>query len=131
MASTTCTASCHARASGERACSSCGATAASSSWKSNRSSSAEASWIAGGRESKIWNSATARSGGPSHHSHRLIAVTSVPARRRGLRFLQLRRALLAAHLDRLATDRHLDRVLIELVVASRACLLGHVCLRGY
>src|SRR5580765_336105 len=50
---------------------------------------------------------------------------SRPARCGGVRFLQLRRAFLAAHLDGLPADRHLDCVVVELVVAGRAGLLVH------
>src|SRR6478672_6962573 len=90
-----------------------------------RLSTKDAISIATGRCSKNRSNAIAMSGGPSHQSHRLIVGTSGPARRGGVRFLQLRRAFLAAHLDGLPADRHLDRLVVELVVAGRAGLLVH------
>src|SRR5438270_534616 len=52
---------------------------------------------------------------------------SLPPRRRreALRLLELARAVLAAHLNRLAADLQLDGVCIQLAVASRTGLLCH------
>src|SRR5258708_40287665 len=59
---------------------------------------------------------------PEPLAHR---AASALARGGGVRFLQLRRAFLAAHLDGLPAEGHLDRVVVELVVAGRAGLLVH------
>ena len=52
--------------------------------------------------------------------------SALPRRRRGgMCLVQPLRTFAAAHLDRLAADRDLDRVRIQLAVASRASFLGH------
>ena len=42
-----------------------------------------------------------------------------------VRFIQLLRTLVTAHLDRLAADLYLDGIRVQLAVASGASLLSH------
>jgi hypothetical protein len=43
-----------------------------------------------------------------------------------VRFLQLLRALIAAHLNGLPAELHLDGIFIQLAIASRTGFLSHV-----
>ena len=51
--------------------------------------------------------------------------SNLPRRGRGMRFPQLQCALITAHLNRLAADLDLDRIPIQLAVASRTCGFNH------
>src|SRR4029077_4553632 len=69
----------------------------------------------------------------TNHDYCLVSFhcSALPRSRGGIGFVQLLCAVVAAHLNRLATDLHLDGVSLQLAVTCRTSLFSHDLLLCY